>query len=440
MDEASANTAHLFRRAGFGALHSEVEAYKHLAWPDLVEMVLDTSRAPAPPPHPDLSENRSWYEKFVSMVHYWFDLSRRPVDQAPVVEKVTLFWSGVLCSSLDKVNSHRLMMDQNHLFRTLGMGDFRTLLHNVSVGGAMIKYLDNDRNVAGKPNDNFARELMELFTLGVGHYSETDVIESARAWTGHRIDDDDHYSFDPNKHDNGTKTFMGQTGNFDGSDIINIILDQRRDAHARFLCQKLWSFFVYPVDLNSSEVTDIAATYRVNLNIRDTLRTIFNHPQFRSERARWALVRSPVEWMVAVMRHSRFDSATAHPEWGISGMGQTPFQPPNVAGWGENEYWISSTAAWAKFHFASRLRYQAARRDDLTDADEIVSWNPTTYRHSPEVSVDLALANFELGPIEAAGRQQMIDYVTQVRASDHRWSERYGTMLLSLLLPELQMG
>ncbi len=434
------DAAHLFRRAGFGALHEEIDVYQHWSWEALVDLVLDTSRAPAPPPFPDLSSGRSYYGRWVDMMHYWLDLARRPVDQAPVVEKMVLFWSGVLCSGIDKVPVHKALMDQNHAFRTLGMGSYHTLLHNVSVGSAMIQYLDNDRNIVGRPNENFARELMELFTTGVGHYSESDVTESARAWTGHGVDDDDNYRFDHAKHDHGTKTFMGQSGNLDGPDIINIILGQRREAHARFMCRKLWSFFAYPVGLNDTEVTDIMATYRVGLNARDTLRAIFLHPSFRSERARWALVRSPIEWLVATMRHTSTTCAIAHPEWAVSGLGQIPFQPPNVSGWRQNEYWVTSTAAWAKLNHASRLRYHAARRDDIADANEITRYNPIVYRFSPEQSVDKALWNFKVGPVDGAGRQKLVDYVNTVRASDHRWSERYGTMLLTLLLPELQMA
>jgi uncharacterized protein (DUF1800 family) len=374
------------------------------------------------------------------MIHYWLDLARRPVDQAPIVEKVALFWHGVLCMSIDKVPVFPALMDQNHAFRTLGMGGYHTLLHTVSIGPAMIKYLDNDRNVAGRPNENFARELMELFTTGVGHYTETDVTESARAWTGHGVDDDDNYRFDPGAHDWGTKTFMGQTGNFDGPDIINIILGQRREAHARFLCRKLWSFFAYPVGLDDPVVTDIMATYRVQLNVRDTVRAIFHHPQFRSEQARWALVRSPFEYLVAVMRHTSTDCSIAHPEWSVSGLGQVPFQPPNVSGWRQNDYWITSTAAWAKLHLASRLRWHAWKRDDIIDASEIIRYNPVVHRYTPDESVDKALWNFKVGPIAPSSRQRLIDYVDTVRASDHRWSERAGTMMLTLLLPELQMA
>ncbi len=435
-----ADTAHLFRRVGFGGLHEEVERYQGWSWEALVDLVLDTSRAPSPPPFPDLSSGRSFYKRWVDMVHYWLDLARRPVDQAPVVEKMVLFWSGVLCSGVDKVPVHQALMDHNHTFRTLGMGNYDTLLQRISVGPAMVMYLDNDRNVAGRPNENFARELMELFTIGVGHYTENDVTESARAWTGHGVDGNDNYRFDGTAHDWNPKTFMGRTGNFDGPDIINIILSERRAVHARFMCRKLWSFFAYPVGLNDQEVTDIMATYTVSLNVRDTLRAIFLHPSFRSERARWALVRSPVEWVVALMRLTSTDCSVAHPEWALTGLGQDPFRPPNVSGWRQNEYWVTSTAAWAKIHVASRLRYHAVKRNDIADASEITDWSPITYRFSPAESVDKALWNFKVGPVAASSRQELINYVERVRASEHRSSERYGTLLLTLLLPELQMA
>lgn len=440
MDVASVNAAHLFKRAGFGAVAEEVELYKHYTWEALVDLVLDTSKAPTPPPFPDLSEGRGYYSRYVDMVHYWLDLARRPVDQAPIVEKMVLFWHGLLCSSLDKVHDHRAMMDQNHLFRVHGLGSYTTLLHHVSLGPAMIKYLDNNLNVAGKPNENFARELMELFVTGIGHYSEDDVKESARAWTGHGLDDDGNYRFDGGAHDWDSKTFMGQTGNFDGPDIINIMLGQRQSEHARFICHRLWSFFAYPVGLDASEVTDIMATYQQGRNIRDTLRAIFLHSQFRSEQARAGLVRSPIEYVVAAMRHTSTDCGIAHPEWFLSGMGQRPFFPPNVSGWRQNTYWISAAAGWSKMHMASHLRWRAYNRDDIKDTNEIIDYSPVTFKYTPVESVDKALWNYKLGTVNGDSRQKLIDYVTAQRVSDHRWAERAGLLMLPLLLPEMQMA
>jgi uncharacterized protein (DUF1800 family) len=443
MDEPAVNVAHLFSRAGFGALAEEVNIYKHWPYEDVVDLVLDTNRAPTPPAHPNLSSSRGYHTRWVDMVHYWLDLARRPVDQAPVVEKMVLFWHGLLCSSMDKLYNHRQMMDQNHLFRTLGMGNYDTLLHAVSTDAALVRYLDNHINVAGSVNENFARELMELFTTGVGHYSEDDVRESARAWTGHGVDGDDHkgwYRFDPGAHDWDNKTFMGRTGNFDGPDIIDIIFAERRQAHARFMCHRLWSFFAYPVELDSYEVTDIMSAYLPSLNIRDTLRAIFLHPKFRTDKARHGLLRSPVEYVVAVMRHTSTDCATAHPEWYLGGLGQLPFYPPNVAGWGANKYWATDSAAWAKLHLASQMRWHAYNRNDILEANKVIDYSPLTFKHTAAESVDMALWNFKLPAVTSVNRQRLIDYVETERASDHRWTERAGLLMLTLLLPEFQLA
>lgn len=443
MDQAYQDAAHLFRRAGFGALHDEVEAYKNWSWGALVNMVLDTRRAPASPPLPDLSEDRGWSDKYRAMTHYWLDQARRPVDQAPIVEKVVLFLSGLLTSSLEKTNDFEGLMDQNQAFRTMGMGDYRNLLHHVSTNTAMIRYLDNENNVAGDPNENFSRELMELFTLGVGNYSESDVTEAARAWTGHGFVrwDDRRYQFKAEKHDFGTKTFLGATGNWDGPDIINLILDRRRDTHARFMCHKLWSFFAYPVAANSQVVTDIMGTYAAELNIGETIRAIFVHPEFRSDQARRALVRSPIEYMVALMRHTGTTCDDLRPEWWMTGLGQVAFNPPNVSGWRQNRYWVTSTAAWAKLQLASHLRWIVRKRGDVEHISEVIDWNPRRFAHSPESCVDAVVANYKLGPVDPAGRTHLIDFSRTVQADEeYYWSNRSGLLRLALLLPDLQVA
>jgi uncharacterized protein (DUF1800 family) len=440
MDRKYWDAAHLFRRAGFGATHSEIMAHKDKSWSALVDMVMDTSRAPRLAPAPDLSPGRDWYDKYVDMTWYWLDRARRPVTQAPITEKMTLFWHGFLCSSLEKVNDHKMMFDQNQLFRTKGLGGYQRLLWETSIGPAMLRYLDNDRNSVGNVNENFARELMELFVTGVGHYTEADVRESARAWTGHGLTDDGRYRFSSAVHDHGSKTFLGQRGNWDGDDIIRLLLTRRRDAHARFLCQRLWSFFAYPVRIGGSEVTDIARVYKQNLHIGATVRAIFLHPNFRTDRARHGLLRSPIEYVVACMRHTRTDCATVHPEWYLSEMGQRPFHPPNVSGWRQNEYWVSESAVWAKGQMASHLRWRLYDRGDITDVHKVIDWNPVTYKLSPTQSVDRALANMNLRLKTARSRQLLVDYVESERASDQAWGQRAGLLMLPLLTPEMQLA
>ncbi|MGI9599356.1 MAG: DUF1800 family protein, partial [Acidimicrobiales bacterium] len=232
----------------------------------------------------------------------------------------------------------------------------------------------------------------------------------------------------------------GQTGNFDGPDIINILLGQRRAEHARFMCHRLWSFFAYPVEPNDQVVTDIMSAYSPSLNIKDTLRAIFLHSQFRSERARTGLIRSPIEYVVSVMRHASTDCSVTHPEWFLPGMGQRPFYPPNVSGWRQNEYWVTAAAGWSKIHLASHLRWIAYNRDDIKDANEIIDYSPVTFKYTPEQSVDKALWNFKFDRINQHTREQLIDYVERERSSDHRWTERSGLLMLTLLVPELQMA
>lgn len=217
-----ADVAHLLSRVGFGGLPAEINALTPLDWPDVVDAVLDTSSAPPINQGlPNLDPSRSWWDRYVDMTHFWLERCR--TSPAPLPEKMVLFWHGHLCSGLQKVGNHQLMFDQNQLFRSHGLGDLENLLQMMAVQPAMLEYLDNDTNVVGSPNENFARELMELFTLGVGHYTEDDVQAAARAWTGHGVHrDTDQYIFTSEDHDYGQKTFMGVSANWNGPDIISI--------------------------------------------------------------------------------------------------------------------------------------------------------------------------------------------------------------------------
>ncbi len=440
MDRRFRDTAHLFSRAGFGALRSEVVAHQHKPWAELVDMVLDTSKAPPLGRQPNLSPDRRWYDKQVDMTYYWLERCRQPVTRAPVVEKMTLFWHGYLCSALEKVQNHQAMLDQNHLFRARGLGNVKDLVWRTAIDPAMLIYLDNHLNTVSSPNENFSRELMELFVTGIGHYREADVRESARAWTGHGLDDGDRYRFSAADHDNGTKTFLGQRGNWNGRDIIELLFRHRRAAHSRFFARKLWSFFAFPVSINHPVVSDIAATYNRNLNATEALRAVFMHSSFRSDEAFNGLMRSPVEYVVALMRHTGLDCATARPEWYLKTMGQEPFDPPNISGWRPNDYWISESAIWARGDMAGYLRWRTYNRGDLEDVHKIVSWNPTTYKYTVDQAVDRALANYGITLRSAASRRALVDYVHSERKSDSAWGQRVGLLMLPLLTPDVQLA
>jgi len=419
--------AHLLRRARFAALPGEISNLSALNWADAVEAVLDVASAPS---HtvgvPNLDPNRGSYDRFTDMVHFWLD--RAATSPAPIVEKMVLFWHGHFCTSLDKVFDHRALFEQNQLFRTAGMGNFLSLTHQVSLQPAMIAYLDNDRNVLGSPNENFARELMELFTLGIGNYTEQDVTESARAWTGHGLDQNDRYRFDASDHDGGTKTFFGQTGNYVGPDIINLIFSQKGVRVSQFIAEKLWAFFAYP-DPPTTVIDQIAAAFRSSWNITDALRAIFNHADFLSERSKLGLVRSPIEFAVAAMRHTGLPCSVTHPEWTLRDMGQGPFRPPNVAGWKQNEYWISASAVWAKSSFASRLRWHQYNAGVFEGNREL----------EPAASVQTALHHYGIAEASGATRSALEQFVAAERATT-RWAESAGLLFLPLLSPDFQMG
>jgi len=320
------------------------------------------------------------------------------------------------------------------------MGNVKELMWRTSIGPAMLRYLDNDRNTVRSPNENFSRELMELFVTGVGQYNEHDVRESARAWTGHGLDRNGSYRFAPDEHDRGDKTFLGQRGRWTGRDIITLLFQHRRQAHVRFFAHKLWSFFAHPVSINDPVVADIAASYNRNLNAGEALRAVFMHSRFRDQRAVSGLARSPIEYMVALMRHTGIDCALAHPEWFLGPMGQEPYRPPNVSGWRSNEYWISESAMWARGSLAGYLRWKTYERGDLKDVAEVTSWSPRTFRYTEGQVVDRALANYGITLRSSKTRQALIDYVRSERKAENPWGQRAGLLMLPLLTPEMHLA
>lgn len=428
------DVAHLLRRSGFGGTRSEIETLAALDWAEVVDSVLDISaNPPVTQAVPNLNEDTtSWGDRYIGITHFWFERARTVPN--PIQEKVALFWHGLLCSGLDKVNKHYLMFDQIQLFRANGMGDIVSLYQAMAIQPAMLLYLDNDENRKGSPNENFARELMELFLLGQGHYTEDDVQAAARAWTGHGLNRWDanprEYVFYPDEHDNDLKTFMGVTNNWNGPEIITHILlgPKQRDA-ARFIAGKMWSFFAYPNPENAVLETLADALIGGGMRADALLRAIFMHPNFRSPQAKNALVRSPIEFTVAAMRHTGLTSEDIDPQWYIGEMGQSMYDPPNVSGWKQNGYWISSSAMWSKARFASNLRWRANERDFLADSSEL----------TVEESVNRALDTFGLFEVSDRTRAALNSFVETERATS-RWAEPTGLVFLSLLTPEFQLA
>ncbi len=347
---------HLYRRAGFGIDLPTAQAKTAQSLASVVDELLDDVVDVTRPSF--LDDDIGDWEKEYGLRAWWYD--RMATAAKPLQEKMTLFWHGHFCSENAKVADMRLMWDQNNLFRTNCMGNFRQLVHDMSLQPAMLIYLDNAPNDKEAPNENFARELMELFTVGVNQYTQADIIAAARAWTGHNLDydvDPHEYIFRPERHDYGNKTFMGQVRAWDGPEIIDFLLQEsttKKTTAAKFMARKLWTFFAYPSPAQNI-VDDLAQILlTTDWNVKETLRALFVRPEFYSTTCRRGLVRPPVDWIVAILKATGLPMTEPPGDlphfnlWGSEEMGQELFEPPNVAGWKNNAYWLGTTQYWAR--------------------------------------------------------------------------------------------
>jgi uncharacterized protein (DUF1800 family) len=431
-----ANVAHLLRRAGFGGSQTQVAALAAQPWATTVDQLLDFSPA-APDVQPAYltDPNTGDWEKEYQLQQWWLD--RMATSAAPLQEKLTLFWHGHFATANYKVTDMLLMYQQNALFRANAKGTFRDLVQTMSIQPAMLIWLDNDPNEKGRPNENFARELMELFTLGVDEYIQDDVVASARAWTGHNTlqDDREQYHFYPTRHDSGMKTFMGVTKNWDGPDIVDFILGTdpaHKQIAAKFIATKMWTYFAYP-DPEPAVVTELANAFLANdLLVEDLVRAIFLHPNFVSPQAMNGLVRSPAEWVAACMRVINITAEDANPQWYMGDMGQALFEPPNVSGWRPNEYWLTTSQLWSRANFVNYLIWQGNASTMLNDIVGMTVPN----------AVQRGFDVFGIDNPSAHTRANLEAWLTAQRADTHAWTNYQFLNLTRLLMlsPEFNLA
>ena len=377
-DQNIALMAHLMRRAGFGASRDELEHCVEQGYEATVEELLDTSNPNNMPDdiirryHAEQSELRD----LAGSAAYW--MYRMISTESPLEEKMALFWHGLFATGYTKLNQARSQLNQVEMFRRNGLGAFDGLLLEISRDPAMLVWLDNQDNHGDAINENYGRELLELFSMGIGNYTEDDIKECARAFTGWTLGNAEymsiraykdsiwpysriawHFDYREEDHDDGEKTFLGETGNFNGDDIINIIAKQ--DATADFICTRLFQFFAADeVSEQGQQCIDaMKETYfESGYQIKNVLRTLFNSEYFKSREARFARVKGPVEMVVGAIR-----TAGSHqtPELGIERvsnnmlyMGQGLLQPPTVEGWHEGTEWIDSGSLVERVNFAAK--------------------------------------------------------------------------------------
>ena len=369
--------AHLLRRAGFGGTPPQIDHLAGLNRKRAVEYLVNFERIPNRPlpirigPHPlpiawtnpditpeqrqELQNKRRQADRlqFERIVGWW--IRAMTTSKRPLEEKLVLFWHGHFTSGYREVRSSRAMYFQNELFRKHAAGNFRDLLQAITHDPAMIRYLNTDQNYKGKPNENYARELMELFTMGPGHYTEDDIKQAARALTGIGIDHrTGEMMLHGGRHDYLTKTFLGRTGDFDDADIIDIILKQ--PATAEFLARKLWTFFAYE-NPDKRIVAALADILRKNdYELRPMLTAMFSCDPFHDDRAHFTHIKSPVELLVGTLRALEIEPLnTRFLDVGLQGLGQQLMQPPNVKGWDGGKRWITTSSLLKRYNFLGSL-------------------------------------------------------------------------------------
>jgi len=364
---------HLLNRTGFAALPGEIDAYAGLTREQAVDRLLAgvrTEAATAPPPWTaDAFESlrrlrnmtpeerqavqRERRQKALDLKAWWIEEMR--TTPTPLTEKMTLFWHNHFVSAEQKVREPVLMYHQNQLLRRYAVGNFGTLLHEVARDPAMVIYLDSASNRKGQPNENFAREVMELFTLGEGRYTEQDIKEAARAFTGWSIDPDSgQFVFRRFQHDDAVKTVLGRTGSLNGDDVLDILLAQPRTAE--YVVEKLWREFVSPTP-DAAEVARVARAFRDSrYDTRVALRALLTSDAFYAPGNRASLVKSPVELVVGTLRQFNITTGEMLPfAFTLAQLGQNLFAPPNVKGWPGGDAWINSTTLLARKQFLDRL-------------------------------------------------------------------------------------
>lgn len=372
--------AHLLNRAGFGGSPVQIDRLAALSPEQAVAALLDYEKIPDPTLNPewarpdstraervraiqaataDLKKQLQKEEQQLQRQHMielrgWW-LNRMATGPRPLQEKLVLFWHGHFATSVTKVRDAYFMWRQNELFRRLAMGNWRELLLAVGKDPAMLRWLDQAQSRLDHPNENFAREVMELFTLGEGHYTEKDITEAARALTGWSLDPvAQQFMFRPRAHDAGQKTFLGLTGNLDGDAVITQIVKQPQAA--RFITAKLWNFFAGqpPADELTTALADV---FRANgNNFKPFLRVLFRSEEFYAADIVRNQVKSPVQWLVGSVRMLESQLPPPLISWGMTRqLGQDLFAPPNVKGWDGGVAWITTNTLLTRYNDAESL-------------------------------------------------------------------------------------
>ena len=432
--------AHLLRRAAFGANRSQLDTYAERGYDAAVDDLL------SPDDPNEMTDDLIWryhHEQSgmmgqISPGSYW--LYKMVTSTDPLREKMSLFWHGIFATGYPKITQGKVMSDQIRMFRHYGMGNFKDLLLELAKDPAMIVWLDNHDNHKGAINENFGRELLELFSLGVGNYSEDDIKEASRAFTGWTIGNTEymalraerdsiwpygriawHFRFDEADHDDDDKEFLGHRGNFDGEEIVEIICEQ--PATAAFISRHLYHFFVAdeppvpqwpyvaPQDPEAIEILS-NAYFESGYDIGHMLRVLFTSDFFKARDSWYARVKSPAELVTGVLRLTgefhRPKRQIVDRQQQMTWMGQYLVNPPSVEGWHEGLEWIDTGTFVERLNFAST---QLGNTDHpgVKSIIERVATNGGS-AIGPEELVDRCLDEIGMVAVSDETRSSLVDY------------------------------
>ena len=365
---------------------------------------------------------------------WWF--RRMLKTEAPLREKMTLFWHDHFATSIQKVKQPALLMLQNELFRHQAFGSFKGLTQAILLDPAMLLYLDTESSKKGQPNENFAREVMELFTLGEGNYTEQDIREAARAFTGYRLNRmNGKVTHNERQWDETDKTVFGKTGPFNGSDVINLIFEKKEPS--RFMVRKLWEFFVYEKPSESAVDALAVGFQKSDYQTGPLLREIFLSKEFYSESAMRSQIKSPIQYLIELLKQLEISSPPiGFPITAQQQLGQVLFMPPNVAGWDWGQAWINTNTLLTRYNLAGFLTKGAGETEQILSDERMKTkgmapapknmgygWKgpdyeklaPRPLRDKPADLVDSLIFRFFQNPLPEKVRSSFVDYAVSKR-------------------------
>lgn len=436
------DASHLLRRVGFGGSPQDLDHFAGMNREDAVDEILSTN--PPKPERPEFVDThvvmpglwalRVWWVRRMVEAR-WAD--RTAATPSPLEERMTLFWHSHFATDIAKASDLRTNFVQHEILRDRGRGRFHKLLRNVCTNGALLAFLDNQQNTFSTPQENFGRELMELYTIGPDEFVESDVIEMSRAWSGHGTRgwtgfEDLTYRYWDDDHDHGRKVLFGlPPQRWNGPETLELFTGGvKSEATATFIARKIWRFFVNGSP-TADEVATIAGASLPDLHITDLLRATLLHPTFWDPSTRLALVKSPIAFVVDVIRRLGLDVSDANINVQLPLMGQIPFSPPSVAGWGTDGDWVSTGASNGRASFLASIRFFDAAESNFDGILDL-----------PSAAHGAALIASVFGiddPSEPTLRALRDFWTAHAESTVDRWAARVNSTVVGGMMPEFHV-